>query len=474
MIIRNEVVKIGYLSFDASVKIHYSGKYTSTKTSKSGNMGIAGYIRHIDRSADKMNSCEVQHSNPDINSDLTLENESYYKDSNGEWQRTSRSKDMENAINRRIEYAKEHGARISTKGKNDTVIVRPLVLQMGNDSITGHENTWMWDLIGILEEEFGTDNITGFSIHKDETNPHIHVCFVPCHKSEKNGKLKCTISQTKFFHNPKQLAGLHRKFRKKLLDKGYDLELENKPIEEVLACYYDKDEKFHQQGLTPDMLKRLSNKEIQLRMEMIRMRIREEDLDILEKNIREMKEQEKAREEAMERRFEKVRESLSTQQTALENDRATLQSKEYDLLIKEMKVQRMEENAENTKREAEEMFEKAASITEICNQILSEEKHLNAKFLEFLKREDERTGRHTHDAVVNWFKRFQNERKKKHTNGLSDLFDFDYKTKELLESGNRARNERLRNRNSNADSTTDNSLNIIDIIGTNTDYDFSA
>ena len=54
------------------------------------------------------------------------------------------------------------------------------------------------------------------------------------------------------------------------------------------------------------------------------------------------------------------------------------------------------------------------------------------------------------------------------------LFDFDYKTKELLESGNRARNERLRNRNSNADSTTDNSLNIIDIIGTNTDYDFSA
>ena len=426
MIIRNEVVKIGYLSFDASVKIHYSGKYTSTKTGKSGNMGIAGYIRHIDRSTDKMNGCEVQHGNPDINSDLTLENESYYKDSNGEWQRTSHSKDMVNAINRRIEYAKEHGARISTKGKNDTVIVRPLVLQMGNDSITGHENTWMWDLIGILEEEFGTDNITGFSIHKDETNPHIHVCFVPCHESEKNGKLKCTISQTKLFHNPKQLAGLHNKFRKKLLDKGYDIELENKPIEEVLACYYDKDGKFHQQGLTPDMLKRLSNKEIQLRMEMIRMRIREKDLDILEKNIR------------------------------------------------EMKVQRMEENAENTKREAEEMFEKAASITEICNQILSEEKHLNAKFLEFLKREDERTGRHTHDAVVNWFKRFQNERKKKHTNGLSDLFDFDYKTKELLESGNRARNERLRNRNSNADSTTDNSLNIIDIIGTNTDYDFSA
>ena len=64
-----------------------------------------------------MNGCEVQHGNPDINSDLTLENESYYKDSNGEWQRTSHSKDMVDAINKHIEYAKEHGARITAKGK---------------------------------------------------------------------------------------------------------------------------------------------------------------------------------------------------------------------------------------------------------------------------------------------------------------------------------------------------------------------
>ena len=282
MIIRNEVIKIGYLSFDASVKIHYSGKYTSTKTGKSGNMGIAGYIRHIDRSTDKMNGCEVQHGNPDINSDLTLENESYYKDSNGEWQRTSHSKDMVNAINRRIEYAKEHGARISTKGKNDTVIVRPLVLQMGNDSITGHENTWMWDLIGILEEEFGTDNITGFSIHKDETNPHIHVSFVACHETDKDGEVKCSISQTKFFKNPKQLAGLHRKFRKKLLDKGYDIELENKPIEEQLAGYYDKNGEWHQQGLTPDQLKELTDRELNLRMEELKMSIKRNDLEKLE------------------------------------------------------------------------------------------------------------------------------------------------------------------------------------------------
>lgn len=59
------MIKIGYLSFGASVKIHYSGTINS----------------------------------------------------NREWQRTSHSKDMVNAINRRIEYAKEHEAGIATKGK---------------------------------------------------------------------------------------------------------------------------------------------------------------------------------------------------------------------------------------------------------------------------------------------------------------------------------------------------------------------
>jgi len=52
---RNEVIEIGYLSFDASLKIHYSGKYTSTKTSKTGHGSTAVYIRHLDRRTDKMN-----------------------------------------------------------------------------------------------------------------------------------------------------------------------------------------------------------------------------------------------------------------------------------------------------------------------------------------------------------------------------------------------------------------------------------
>ena len=342
------MINIGYLSFDTSVKIHYSGTYTSTKTSTTGHGDIAGYIRHIDRGTDRKNGCEVQHSNEDINSDLTLQNESYYRDSNGEWQKTSHSKDMVDAINRRVEYAKEHGARIATKGKNDTVIVRPLVVQLDSETISEHEN-WAWDIIEILEKEFGADNITGFSVHKDETHPHLHISFIPCYELQKNGEIKCTISQTKFFNSPKQLAGLHRKIRKSLLNKGYDIELENKPIEEHLAGYTDKDGEWHQQGLTPDQLKELSDRQINLRMEMIKMSIRRDELDKLEMAVADMMKSSKAEKEELEK-----------ERISVENDRATVQAQSQAVAIREADVQ---------KRETE-----VTEILEICNQIISDER----------------------------------------------------------------------------------------------------
>lgn len=382
--IRNEVIKIGYLSFDASVKIHYSGRYTSTKTGKTGNSGIAGYIRHIDRGTDKLNGCEVQHSNSNIDSDFTLQNESYYKDENEQWQETKQSKDMTDAIERRIEYAKEHGARISTKGKNDTVIVRPLVVQLDKDSISEHENTWMWDVIEILEKQFGKENITGFSIHKDETNPHLHICFVPCHETQKNGKLKYSVSQTKFFQNPKQLAGLHRKIRKSLIDKGYDIEQENKPIEEHLAGYYDKNGEWHQQGLTPDQLKEWSDREINLKMEEIKMGIKREELDKLEMAVANMMKSSKTE-----------KEDLEKERISVENDRATVQAQSQAISIRETNVQ---------KRETE-----VAEIFEICNQVISEHKHAYAEFMKFLEKEGRRLHKPIRENIKYWCDKFRDK-----------------------------------------------------------------
>ncbi len=430
------MVIIGYLSFDASVKIKSSGKFTCTKTNKTGYGGIAGYIRHIDRSTDRKSGVEVAHSNPDINPDFTLLNESYYKDDNGIWQETQQSGDMLNAINRRIDYAKANGARIYTGGKNDTVLVRPLVVQLDNESIAGHEDTWMWGVIEILEQQFDKGNLCGFSVHKDETSVHMHVAFVPCYESEKNGKKKCVISQTKYFQNPKQLAGIHKTIRKSLIDKGYEIELDNKPIDEVLAGYTDKDGVFHQQGLTPDMLKALSEKEIKLKIGEIEMNIRKSELDKLELLAADVM----AKAKAGQQEIEKEREILSVQQTALDNDRATVQAQTQALIVEKASI-------EKTK---EEVY----SLAEICNQILSDEKNLNAKFLEFLGRESKRTGKPFQKIVEDLYKRFQEDRR----NSVSDW---------QMEMHN-MRNERLQGK-----SDTGYIPDIIDIGGTKTDCGFS-
>lgn len=387
------MIGIGYLSFDASVKIKSSGRFASTKTNKTGFGGVAGYIRHIDRGTDRKNGCEVGHSNPDINPDFTLENESYYKDSSGVWQETEKSKDMLDAVNRRIEYAKGHGARIYTGGKNDTVIVRPLVVQLDGDVVAEHEDTWAWDVIGILEEQFGKENITGFSIHKDETNVHLHVAFVPCYETEKNGRTKAVLSQTKFFKNPKQLAGLHKKIRKSLLDKGYEIELENKPIEEALAGYTDKNGVFHQQGLTPDQLKELTAEKAKYRIGVMTMNFETNNLNEMQQMLNEMLKKSKAERDEN----EKLRNDLLLKESYLDNDREKLQIRLQEL--------------DQEKADVEKMKGEVYSIAETCDQILSDEKCLNRKFMEFLEREGKRTGKSYAEFVANLYEKFQKERR---------------------------------------------------------------
>lgn len=417
--------KIGYLSFDASVKISRSGRFTSTKTHKTGWGGIYGYIRHVDRGTDRRNGCEVQHSNPDINPDYTLENESFYKDQNGEWKPTVYSKDMVGAVNRRIDYAREHKARISSKGKNNTVIVRPIVIQMDKDIIQEHTDTWFWDVIEILEGMFGKDNITGFSVHRDETNIHIHAIFVPCYEEKKdNGEIRCAISQTKFFRNPKQLAGMHREIRKKLLQKGYDIQQENKPIEQQLAGYYDKDGVWHQQGLTPEQLKELSYRKEQLQKEEEKLRIEKYQVDELARMMKEV--QEKAV-ETHEQLADNMR-VFECQQADFEQEKANLQTQMKALIEERNAVKKMRDDADG-------MLQKSYKISDICRYILQKENMMEKDFLDFLDRESQRRNRPVRQVFENLYKKFDAERSEKMSPYVSEL-------DELSESRKKARRAR--------------------------------
>lgn len=392
---------MGYLSFDASIKIHKSGVYTSTKTRKTGFGGIVGYIRHIDRETDRRNNCEVKHSNPDIRPDSTLENESYYKDSNGIWQRTDTSEDMLDSVNRRIAYAKEHGARIASKGKNDTVIARPLVVQLDKELVQEHNDTWVWDVLTIIEEMFGKQNIVSFSVHKDETNVHIHIIFVPCYENQKsNGETKCSLSQTMFFKNPRQLAAMHKKIRKELINRGYEISLENKPIEEHLAGYYDSQGVWHQQGLTPDQLKELTNRKSQLQEKEKRIMLDREELDTLARAMADVQ----AKAQAAQENLENNMKIFECQQEDFQKEKADLQTQMKSLIEEKNAIKKL-------KSEADGMLEKAYSVSDICQHILAQEHTLNKDFLDFLDRLGQKNNKQYRNTVEKLYKMFDDERR---------------------------------------------------------------
>ena len=308
---------------------------------------------------------------------------------------------MANSINQRIRYAKEHGARISTKGQNDTVIARPLILQLDEESIQGHEDTWAWDLIQILEDMFGKENVLGFSIHKDETNVHIHVLFVPCYEEKKtNGKVKCTLSQTKFFRNPKQLAGMHKHIRKELLDKDYKIEKDNKPIEQQLAGYYDKHGVWHQQGLTPDQLKAITNRHKELDEKEREIMLSKHELDILSQAMADVQEKAQATQENLENNMR----IFECQQTDFENEKANLKTQMQSVLEEKEKLDKI-------RKSTNDMLERVYSVSDVCKKILQEEHTLNKDFLDFLDRLGQKNNIPLRERVEQLFKKFDKERR---------------------------------------------------------------
>ena len=308
---------------------------------------------------------------------------------------------MANSINQRIQYAKEHGARISTKGQNDTVIARPLILQLDEESIQGHEDTWAWDLIQILEDMFGEENILGFSVHRDETNVHIHVLFVPCYEEKKtNGKVKCTLSQTKFFRNPKQLAGMHKHIRKELLDNGYKIEKDNKPIEQHLAGYYDKQGVWHQQGLTPDQLKAITNRHKELNEKEREIMLSKEELDILAKAMEDVQEKAQATQENLEINMK----LFECQQADFENEKANLKTQMQAVLEEKEKLDKI-------RKSTNDMLERVYSVSDVCKKILQEEHTLNKDFLDFLDRLGQKNNIPLRERVEQLFKKFDKERR---------------------------------------------------------------
>lgn len=295
------------LSYDASTKLHYSGRFTSTKPGgKSGAGGLSGYMHHVARSLDKADGIETGHSNNDIDDSLTENNLCFYKDENGEWQIAKHSKQMVDAVNRRTQYAIDHGARVQT-GHNDTVVVRGVILQIGDLDTEKHPD-WANDLLALAEDEFGEDNINAIAFHMDETSIHMHI---PVNMVVDKGD-SCSITQTHFFRSPKALAAQHKRMRKALIAKGYDIELENRPIEERAP-----------RALTPDELKEIDRRKAEIKNKEVELSLRDKTVKKRENNV-------KIRENAVATQEEKLQQSLQDVQNLLERLQTALQDAQVD------------------------------------------------------------------------------------------------------------------------------------------------
>ncbi len=250
---------------------------------------------------------------------------------------------------------------------------------------------------------FGKENVLGFSIHKDETNVHIHVLFVPCYEEKKtNGKVKCTLSQTKFFRNPKQLAGMHKHIRKELLDNGYKIEKDNKPIEQQLAGYYDKQGVWHQQGLTPDQLKAITNRHKELNEKEREIMLSKEELDILAKAMEDVQEKAQATQENLENNMR----IFECQQADFENEKANLKTQMQAVLEEKEKLDKI-------RKSTNDMLERVYSVSDICNKIIKAEHSLNQDFLDFLDNVGQRNNIPLRQNVEKLFKQFDRERKER-------------------------------------------------------------
>lgn len=197
---------MGYsLSMDASVKV------------KMGD--VNGLLNHNARDVDKENGIEIAHSNPDIDSARTEENETFYYDYEEKgFNLCTDKKQITAALQKRLSAVKK-------PLRKDAVVLRPLLLQLDPAYYKEHPDEDVDESMDAMLEwaynTFGKDNLIATSIHNDETNPHMHVLFCPV---TDDGRL----SQKDWFTNPAALKRMHQDFRQYMADKGYDIDMNNR------------------------------------------------------------------------------------------------------------------------------------------------------------------------------------------------------------------------------------------------------
>lgn len=208
-------------TFDTSHKVKASGAHATN------------FVRHIARDADQAAGFSFAQRNPNIDPARTSMNITMVNDGNGGWRApvvTQDEKGNDRPPSAELtDYLDARLATVEKKIKADAVAMRPLVLQLDPKWFAEHNPDWREDGLNVEAEqyigtqldwaaqEFGQQNLPGYSVHMDETNPQLQLLFTPV---TEDGRL----SQKDFFKGPGDLQRQHKAHRQALADAGYDVE----------------------------------------------------------------------------------------------------------------------------------------------------------------------------------------------------------------------------------------------------------
>lgn len=215
-------------TFDASHKVKASGTHATN------------FVRHIARDADQAAGFTFKQRNANIDASRTSMNITMVNNGQGGFRRPEVTEEtvVEGGFIKTkkrppsAEFTDYLDARLATvkrKIKADAVAMRPMILQLDPTWFDDHCPDWRENGLNdqaraLIErqldwaaDEFGQENLLGYSVHLDETSPQLQLLFTPV---TEDGRL----SQKDFFKGPGDLQRQHKAHRQALADAWYDVE----------------------------------------------------------------------------------------------------------------------------------------------------------------------------------------------------------------------------------------------------------
>ena len=203
------------MTFDASHKVGRGGH-------------AQRFFRHIARVADQQAGFHFPQANKNIVPERTQNNRTLINDGGGGFRQLV-SIDGRPPSHEFHTYLGSRLATVKRPLRKDAVLVRGLILQLDPKWFDEFNPTWrthgpnkaavdyMSASFDWAIDEFGLENVLGFSLHLDEYSPQLQVLITPV---TPDGRL----SQKDYFRGPSDLRRQHKGLREHMAAAGYDVE----------------------------------------------------------------------------------------------------------------------------------------------------------------------------------------------------------------------------------------------------------